>query len=187
MKLKLLLLTILISTGSFAADYKIDTKGMHASIQFKISHLGMSWIWGRFESFSGEYSFDAEKPEESKLSVVVDTKSVNTNHAERDKHLRAEDFLNVEKYPQATFKSESVSLNTDNTGTMTGKLNLNGDEKTITVNINKIGEGKDPWGGYRSGFDGITTIKLADFGITKNLGKASETLDLIVTFEGKRQ
>ena len=70
---------------------------------------------------------------------------------------------------------------------MTGKLTLHGVEKTITVDIKKIGEGEDPWGGYRSGFDGTTTLKLADFGITKNLGKASETLELIVTFEGKRQ
>jgi len=189
MKLKLLslLATLLISSATIAADYKIDTKGMHASVQFKISHLGMSWIVGRFDSFTGEYSFDAAKPEASKLSIVVDTKSVNTNHAERDIHLRNEDFLEVDKYPQATFTSESVTLNADNTGTMTGKLNLHGVEKTITVAITKIGEGKDPWGGYRSGFEGTTTLKLADYGITKNLGKASETLELTVSFEGKRQ
>ncbi len=187
MKLKLLLLSLLISAGSIAADYKIDTKGMHASIQFKISHLGMSWIIGRFESFSGNYSFDSAKPNESTLSIVVNTKSVNTNHAERDKHLRADDFLDVEKFPEATFTSESVTLNTDNTGTMTGKLNLHGVVKTVTVNITKIGEGKDPWGGYRTGFEGSTVIVLADYGITKNLGKASQTLELIVSFEGKRQ
>jgi len=187
MKFKLLLLTLLMSSSTFAADYKIDTSGMHASIQFKISHLGMSWIMGRFDSFTGDYSFDANKPEESTLNIVVDTTSVNTNHAERDKHLRGSDFLDVEKYPQATFVSESVTLNNDNTGTMTGKLTLHGVEKTITVDINKIGEGKDPWGGYRTGFDGSTTLKLADYGITKNLGKASETLELIVTVEGKRQ
>ena len=187
MKLKLILLTLLISTGSSAADYKIDTSGMHASIQFKISHLGMSWLLGRFDSFDGEYSYDAEKPEESKLSLVVDTKSVNTNHAERDVHLRSDDFLDVEKYPQATFTSESVTLNEDNTGTMTGKLNLHGVEKSITVNITKIGEGQDPWGGYRTGFEGTTTLVLADYGITKDLGKASETLELIVNLEGKKQ
>lgn len=187
MKLKLLLLSLLITTGTIAADYKVDTKGMHASVQFKISHLGMSWIMGRFESFSGDYSFDSAKPNESTLSIIVDTKSVNTNHAERDKHLRNADFLEVEKYPQATFVSESVTLNTDNTGTMTGKLNLHGVEKTVTVNIKKIGEGKDPWGGYRSGFEGSTTITLADYGMTKNLGKASQTLELMVSFEGKRQ
>ncbi|MFK8012728.1 MAG: YceI family protein [Marinicellaceae bacterium] len=186
-KLLLLTLTLMFTTHSIAADYKIDTKGMHASIQFKISHLGMSWIMGRFDSFTGDYSYDAEKPEEAKLNIVVDTKSVNTNHAERDIHLRGSDFLDVEKFPQATFVSESVTLNEDNTGTMTGKLNLHGVEKTITVDITKIGEGKDPWGGYRTGFDGTTTLKLADYGITKNLGKASETLELIVTIEGKKQ
>ena len=113
-------------------------------------------------------------------NIIVDTKSVNTNHAERDKHLRSDDFLNVEKYPQATFVSESVALNDDNTGTMTGNLNLNGVDKTI-------GEGKDPWGGYRTGFVGVTTLTLADFGITYDLGKASETLEMTVSIEGKKQ
>ncbi len=188
MKLLITLLsTLLISSAASAADYKLDIKGMHAAVQFKISHLGMSWIMGRFDSFTGEYSYDADKPEEAKLSIVVDTKSVNTNHAERDIHLRNEDFLDVDKYPQATFTSETVTLNDDNTGTMTGQLNLHGVEKTITVDIKKIGEGKDPWGGYRSGFEGSTILKLADYGMTKNLGKASETLELTVSFEGKRQ
>ena len=190
MKYKLLLSllsTLIITSASNAADYKLDIKGMHAAVEFKISHLGMSWIIGRFDSFDGEYNYDSEKPEESKLNIVVDTKSVNTNHAERDIHLRNKDFLDVEKYPKATFTSETVILNEDNTGTMTGKLTLHGVEKTITVNIKKIGEGRDPWGGYRTGFEGTTTLRLADYGITKKLGKASETLELTVSFEGKRQ
>ena len=190
MKLRLIALLLLglqLNLKLYAADYVIDTKGMHASIQFKISHLGISWLTGGFDKFSGEYSFDAKKPNESKISVTVETNSVNSNHAERDKHLRSDDFLDVEKYPQATFVSETFTLNSDDTGSMTGKLNLHGVEKTIEVAIVKVGEGVDPWGGYRTGFEGKTSLTLADFGITKNLGKASKTLELHIFLEGKRK
>jgi polyisoprenoid-binding protein YceI len=186
MKFKILLLTTLFSSSLFAADYKVDIPGMHAAIQFKISHLGTSWMWGRFDKFDGEYTYDAEKPEDSKVSITVDTSSVNTNHADRDKHLRSDDFLDVEKYPEATFKSDSFSMNGDK-GSLIGQLTLHGVTKEITVMITKVGEGKDPWGGYRTGFEGTTTITMADFGISKFAGGPSGSLELIIALEGKKQ
>ena len=75
-----------------AADYTIDTQGAHAFIQFKISHLGYSWLYGRFNTFSGEFSYDADKLADSKISLTIDTASVDSNHAERDKHLRSPDL-----------------------------------------------------------------------------------------------
>jgi polyisoprenoid-binding protein YceI len=186
MKFKLLVLTTLFSTSLFAADYKVDSSGMHASIQFKISHLGFSWIWGRFNTFEGSYSYDAEKPEESKVSITVDTTSVNTNHADRDKHLRSEDFLNVEKFPQATFVSDSYTMNAEN-GELKGTLTLNGVSKEVTVTVTKIGEGKDPWGGYRTGFEGTTNITMADFGISKYANGPSASLELMIVLEGIKQ
>lgn len=185
MKTKLTLLLILLSTYSLAADYKIDIKGMHASVLFKISHLGTSWLRGGFDKFDGQFSYDAAKPNESKISMTVDTSSINTNHAERDSHLRGKGFLETDKFPEASFVSESFDMN-DKGGTVTGKFTLHGVEKTVQMAVEKVGEGKDPWGGYRVGFEGRMTIKLADYGITKNLGKASETLELIVAIEGIR-
>jgi len=79
----------------FAADYAIDTKGQHAFVNFKISHLGYSWLWGTFKEFDGSFSFDAEQPEASRVNVTLQTASIDSNHAERDKHLRSDDFLNV--------------------------------------------------------------------------------------------
>jgi polyisoprenoid-binding protein YceI len=187
MKIKTLLLSLALSASVSASDYKIDIPGMHAAVQFKISHLGTSWLMGRFDKFDGSFSYDANNPNDSKISMVVDTKSVNTNHAERDVHLRAENLLDTDKYPQATFSSESFDLNSEGNGTVTGKFTLHGVEKTVTMAITKVGEGKDPWGGYRVGFEGTMNIKLADYGITRNLGKASETLELYVAIEGKRQ
>ncbi len=75
-----------------AADYTIDIQGQHAFINVKISHLGYSWLYGRFNDFSGSFSWDAASPEASQISGT-NPASVDTNHAERDKHLRAEDFL----------------------------------------------------------------------------------------------
>jgi len=184
---KTALLSLTLGTSAMAADYKIDISGMHASVLFKISHLGISWLRGGFDKFDGSFSYDADKPNEAKISMTVNTSSVNTNHAERNSHLRADGLLNTDKFPQATFTSTKFNWANDTTGTVTGKFKLHGVEKDVTMNITKVGEGKDPWGGYRVGFEGTMTIKMADYGITKNLGKASESLEIIVAIEGKRQ
>lgn len=164
--------------------YAFDAEGAHQFILFKISHLGYSWLYGRFNEFDGQFTFDAENPEQSKVSVTVETDSVDSNHAERDKHLRSEDFLDVDKYPQATFESTRVEMTGDKTAKVHGKLTLHGVTRDVTLDMEQIGFGDDPWGGYRMGFAGSTMIKLADFGIDYNLGPASETLELILSVEG---
>lgn len=181
-------LGLAVSMGSaFAADYEIDKQGAHAFVQFKISHLGYSWLYGRFNDFSGTISYDENKPEESKVSVVINTASVDSNHAERDKHLRAEDFLYVSKYPQAKFESTSVEYLGDDKAKIKGKLTLRGVTKDVVIDAKRIGGGKDPWGGYRQGFEGSTKFKLADFGIPMNLGPASEEVEIILSVEGIRK
>ncbi len=177
---------ILISPLLQAADYKIDTKGMHAFIQFRIQHLGYSWLYGQFNDFSGEYSYDQNNPEAAKASVVIKTASLDSNHAERDKHLRSDDFLNVDKYPEIRFTSTQYLPTNDTEGTLYGNLTLHGVTKPIAIKIDKIGEGKDPWGGYRSGFSGSAEINRSDFGVDKNLGPASEKVEIILSIEGIR-
>jgi len=177
----------LMASSVIADDYVIDKKGMHASIQFKISHLGYSWLWGRFNDFDGHFSYDKNKPESSKIEVTIKTNSIDSNHAERDKHLRGEKFLHVDKFPQARFVSTSFKQNKDGSGLLKGEFTLHGVTKPITINVKYIGEGKDPWGGYRIGFEGTSSIALADFNITKNLGPASKELDLIFSIEGIRK
>ncbi len=170
-----------------AAEYEIDTKGAHAFIQFKISHLGYSWLLGRFNDFSGSFTFDEKQPEASKVSVTIDTASVDSNHAERDKHLRAEDFLYVSKFPQAKFESTEVKYEGDDKATIKGKLTLRGVTKDIEIDAERIGGGQDPWGGYRQGFAGTTSFKLKDFGIPMNLGPASEEVQMFLSVEGIRK
>jgi polyisoprenoid-binding protein YceI len=193
--MKKLLLTSALSAAMFmtathasAADYVIDTKGAHAFVNFKIKHLGYSWLHGRFNTFDGQFNYDAKNPNASQISVNIDTTSLDSNHAERDKHLRGGDFLNVSKYPQASFKSTAIKFDQDGEeATVTGEFTLHGITKTISFEIDKIGEGKDPWGGYRVGFEGETNLKLADYGIDYDLGPASTHVDIGLFIEGIRQ
>lgn len=178
---------LLASSAVMADNYVIDKKGMHAAIQFKISHLGYSWLLGRFNDFDGKFSYDEKKPGESKVEVTINTKSVDSNHAERDKHLRGSDFLEVSKFPQAKFVSTGYKEGANGQAKMTGKFTLHGVTKDIVIDVTKIGAGKDPWGGYRRGFEGKTRIALKDYGITKNLGPASAELDLLLNIEGIKQ
>ncbi|TMN72380.1 hypothetical protein CWB85_07245 [Pseudoalteromonas sp. S1727] len=180
--------TMFAASATHAAEYVIDTQGAHAFVNFKIKHLGYSWLHGRFNTFDGSFSYDSANPNASQIMVTIDTKSIDSNHAERDKHLRGGDFLNVDKFPTATFKSTSIKFDDDgDEADVTGELTLHGVTKTITFEIDKIGEGKDPWGGYRVGFEGETSLKLADFGIDYNLGPASTHVDIGLYIEGIRK
>jgi polyisoprenoid-binding protein YceI len=172
---------------ALAADYVIDTEGAHASVNFKIPHLGYSLLLGRFDDFSGTFSFDPENPKAATVNVVIDTASINSNHAERDRHLRSDDFLAVEKHPEARFVSTRFETANGESGQLHGQLTLRGVTRDIVINVEKVGEGKDPWGGYRMGFAGNTTLKLADFGITTDLGPASRDVELMLHIEGVRQ
>ena len=175
-----------MSSVALADDYKIDTTGSHASIQFRIQHLGYSWLVGRFNTFDGEFSYDEKQPEASKVKVNIATASVDSNHAERDKHLRSSDFLNVDKFPEATFVSSSFKELGDGKATMMGDLTLNGVTKPVTIDVKHVGAGNDPWGGYRRGFVGTTMITLKDYDIKTNLGPASTEVELELNVEGIR-
>ena len=174
---------------SSAADYVIDTEGMHAFVQFRVQHLGYSWLYGRFDDFSGKFTFDEKNPEKNSVSVTIDTSSVNTNHAERDKHIRGSDFLDVKKFEEAKFVSTAYKKTGDDTGELTGDLTLHGKTQPVTIDVTHVGGGKDPWGGYRTGFQGTATIKPDDFGIpmAEKLGPVSAEVELILSIEGVRQ
>jgi polyisoprenoid-binding protein YceI len=175
------------SVPALADKYVIDVKGAHASINFSIQHLGYSYLTGRFNTFSGDFTYDPKNVGASTVNVTIDTTSVDSNHAERDKHLRSGDFLNVEKFPKATFVSKKIVTDDDGEFDIVGDLTLNGVTKSITIEVDKVGEGKDPWGGYRVGFEGETEFALKDFNITKDLGPASQIVKLELHVEGIKQ
>lgn len=181
-------LALSLSSSLFAAEsYQIDKKGMHAFIEFKIKHLGYSWLKGRFNDFDGTITYDGKSPSASAVNVEIKTSSVDSNHAERDQHLRGKDFLNVKKFPTATFNSTKVTSKGKGKVDITGNLTLNGVTKSVVIDASEIGGGSDPWGGFRRGFEGTTEIALKDFNINFNLGPASETVLLELYVEGIRQ
>jgi polyisoprenoid-binding protein YceI len=171
--------------GALAADYVIDTKGAHASINFKIKHAGFSWTLGRFNTFDGNFSYDKDNIAASSINVNIDTASIDSNHAKRDKHLRSDDFLNVEKYPNATFVSKQFIDKGDGKMDVIGDLTLNGVTKSITIEAESIGEGERKKK-YLAGFAGTTEIILKDFNIKRSLGPASKSVFMDLHIEGIR-
>ncbi len=171
-----------------AADYVVDIEGQHAFIQFKINHLGYSYILGNFESFEGQFHYDPDNLEASSVEMEVDVTSLNTNHAERDRHILSDDFLDAGEYPTATFVTTGFEPDGDSEGVLTGELTLKGETREIEMPVTLMGEGEDPWGAYRAGFEGSTMLTLEDYGIDmSDFPEVMHELELYVTFEGVRQ
>jgi len=191
---KIALLALILAAGFFmspgpaaAEDYLIDTKNSHAFIQFKIPHLGYSWLLGRFNTFEGAFTYDEKAPEASSVKVEIDTASIDSNNAKRDKHLRSEDFLDVGKFPKATFVSTSFEPTGEMTATLKGDLTMHGVTRPVEIEVTQVGAGPDPWGGYRRGFEGTTILTLTDYNINFDLGPASKDVELYLSVEGIRQ
>jgi len=175
-----------VHANEHAGTYQFDREGQHQFIQFRTGHLGFSYLYGRFNDFDGVFHYDADNPEESRVSVTVQTASVDSNHSERDRHLRDEDFLYVDQYPEATFQSTSVEMHDEEHATITGDLTLRGVTREIELDMEMVGHGEDPWGDYRMGFEGSATIVMDDFGIPEDLGPSAEEVELILSVEGIR-
>ncbi|MEE4283438.1 MAG: YceI family protein [Pseudomonadales bacterium] len=183
-----MLMASLTTPAVLADTYKIDIEGQHAFVQFRVKHLGYSWLYGRFDDFTGEFTYDPAQPEASSISVTVDMTSLDSDHAERDKHVRSADYLNVGKYSKATFESTAVEMTGERTARLVGNLTFFGTTRPLTIDVEHIGGGPDPWGGYRQGFEGRAVLKPEDFGLdlTKKLGPATAEVELMLTVEGIR-
>lgn len=168
-----------------AADYVIDGTGagMHSSVSFRASHMGISSLWGRFDDISGTFSYDPGNVEASKISVKIDPASLNSNHEARDAHLTSADYLDVQKFPEAGFESTHIMAAGDGKLHVMGNFTLHGVTKEISFDAVKTGEGETPFGDYRVGFEADATIDASDYGI--NLPQSE--LRLILAIEGIRQ
>jgi len=178
-------LVMFLSATAWADNYKIDTEGAHAFVQFRVKHLGYSWLYGRFNDFTGEFSYDEKDPSKNKVSVTLKMDSLDSMHAERDKHLRSSDFLNVAKYKTASFESTKYTPKEGNIALLTGKLSLFGKTREVSFEIEHIGGGKDPWGGYRQGFEGKLSINPEDWGAKMSF--PVNPVELTLSVEGIRQ
>ena len=169
-----------------AAEYVIDGTGagMHSSVNFRASHVGISALWGRFNDITGHFTYDPANVAASSIMVDIDPASLDTNHEARDTHLKTSDYLDVEKFPTAGFVSTAIADKGDGKFTVTGNFTLHGVTREITFNAVRTGEGETPFGDYRAGFEGEVVLDLADYGI--NVAPISE-LSLWLAIEGIRQ
>ncbi len=179
----LLVSLLLIISQAQAAEYTVDPA--HSYIAFRIQHLGFSWLRGQFRDFEGRFYYEAAKPGKSRIDVEISAASLDTNHAERDRHLRSAAFLDVGTHQQIRFESTRFS-GTATRGFLEGRLSLHGVSRPVRFEVIKIGEGKDPWGGYRVGFHARYSLKRSDFGMHYNLGKFGDTVEIELGIEGVR-
>ncbi len=193
--IKKLLLSMALVFGLTVANvqatehYMIDTKGMHAFVTFKVKHLGYSWLEGRFNQFSGDFDYDESNSANNKVNININISSLDSNHAERDKHLRSERFFDANKFPTATFVSTEWENLGKGNAILKGKFTLRGVTKDISFDVSQVGAGKDPWGGFRRGFEGTTTLHLSDYKMKESgiLGPVAEDIQLWFSIEGIRQ
>ena len=150
----------------------------HSAIGFSVRHMVVSKTRGRFTKWSGQIRFDAKNPAASSVEVTLDPASIDTADAQRDAHLRSADFLEVEKFPTASFRSTKVEEVESGVYRVTGDLTVHGVTKSVILDVVYEGTGKDPWGGERAGFSGSTTIDRKDFGLRWN--QALETGGVLV-------
>jgi len=170
--MKTLLLTsfLLIQGRIFAAESVYNLDPSHAKVGFEVAHMVISNVEGRFTKFDGTLK-KGNKLSDLKINANIDVNSINTDDVEREKHLKAADFFDAEKYPKMTFESTSVS-GTEKALKIKGKLTIKNITKEVTIDGKLSKEIKDPWGNTRIAISGKTKINRQDYGLTFN--KAAE-------------
>ncbi len=148
-----------------AEIYAIDPG--HSEVSFQVRHL-VTQVRGKFNDYQGTIDLDPARLESSKVEFRIKAASIDTALPDRDKHLRAEDFFFVEKYPEIVFKSQQIKAAGKDTYEVTGPLTLRGVTKTVTLPVTFLGKVRDPWGNDKAGFALETTINRKDYGIVWN-------------------
>jgi polyisoprenoid-binding protein YceI len=169
-----------------ADDFTMDP--MHSSLSFKIAHLGLSQVHGRFNAFSGGFTIDPDNPGNTSFSMTIKTESVDTNNKGRDNHLRSPDFFNAKQFPELTFKSTSIRP-VEGGYEVTGDLTMHGQTKPITLVLKGGASAEFPQGTRRTGYSGDVIIKRSDFGVgnPKFAGALGEDVSVSVSFEGTKK
>ena len=159
--------------------YTIDNA--HTSLVFAVSHFNLSYTYGRFNKCSGEFTIDGGMADSFRFSI--DPASVDTNDAERDKHLRGPDFFYVQQFPEIKFESTRIDR-AEGTYNVVGNLTMLGKTREISIPVRLVGIGKGPFGKERAGFFAKFTIKRSDFGMDKMLQAVGNNISITFSFEG---
>jgi polyisoprenoid-binding protein YceI len=146
--------------------YTIDKA--HSRIGFKIRHLMISNVLGKFGDFDGEIKFNPNQIDKSSTSATISVSSIDTDNSKRDDHLRSPDFFAAKDYPQIKFESKKTTSTGDKSFTLLGDLTMRGVTKPITLDVTYSGPVKDFAGDNKVGFVATTTLNRKDFGLTWN-------------------
>ncbi|MBI3553606.1 MAG: YceI family protein [Elusimicrobia bacterium] len=190
MRPSIVLLAALLAGSADAATYKLDPE--HTSVMFRVRHL-VGHVTGQFTKFDGTFDYDPKNPKAWKASATIDAASVDTKTAQRDKHLRSEDFFNVEKYPKLSFVSTKVTAVKGNRTKLLGKLTILDTTKPIALDLEIGGVAKDSGGNERAAFTATGRIDRKDFGLiwndTLETGGVlvGDDVDITIEVEGIRQ
>jgi polyisoprenoid-binding protein YceI len=171
------------SPARAADDYTLDA--MHAGVNFKISHLGLSWTYGRFNDVAGAFTID-ESADKCSFSLTIKTDSVDSGNKKRDEHLKAPDFFNAKQYPTITFKSTSVKA-AKGGYEVTGDLTLHGKSKSVTFTLVGGRKAEFPKGVKRTGYSTELVIKRSDFGMDKMTDAIGDEVYVSISFEGTKK
>jgi polyisoprenoid-binding protein YceI len=163
-----------------AADYEIDP--VHSGINFKIAHMGISWIYGRFDGFSGNFSLDPSNPAASSFAMTIKADSIDTNNKKRDEHLSSPDFLNVKQFPAMEFKTTAVKA-VEEGYQVTGDFTMHGVTKPVTLTLKGGRTAEFPPGTKRTAFVTQFTLKRSDFGIDKFKEMLGDEVYVDISFE----
>lgn len=167
------------------STYTIDP--VHTCVWFRIRHLNIGNFYGRFNRIEGTFVWDEANPENNRLEATVPVESIDTNNVDRDKHLKSEEYFHAERFPTMTFKSRAFKKSAENEYLVQGELTLRGVTKPISLKLERIGAGQDPWGNQRLGLETTFTIQRSEFGLNAMPGALGEDVRLTIALEGIRQ
>ena len=179
-------LTLAAGTAGAAETYTIDPS--HTYGNFEIGHMGLSTMHGRIDVTEGTIVMDREG-DGSRVDVTLDPASVDTGHAERDKHLREKaGFFEVEKYPEMRFESTSVRFDGEDEATVEGELTLHGETRPVTLEVDDIQCKTNPMDAekYTCGFSAETEIKRSEFGMDAFVPLVSDEVEIQIEAEASR-
>ncbi len=178
-------IAMLLGAWASADTYKLDP--VHSTVVFRIGHLVVSNVNGRFNGPTGTVEFDPAAPEKTKFDVQVEVKKIDTNNQQRDTHLKSKDFFDAERFPVISFKSTSVKKVAEGELEVAGDMSLHGVTKQITVKLSYKGPVTDPQMGTRSGFGTAFEVKRSDYGMNNMIPAVGDTVKLTVDLEGAKQ
>jgi len=142
---------------------------VHSVAEFKVKHMMISNVKGKFSGISGSLFIDETDITNSHVEATVDANTIDTGVGQRDAHLKSADFFDVEKYPTLSFKSTDIKRTGDDELAVTGDLTIHCVTRPVVFNVEgPTAPAKDPWGNTRVGLSGVAKINRKDFGLTYN-------------------